>query len=350
MKTGLKNILCLLLLCLLLMPVSCGRKRAPVPPGTLRPERIRDLSYEITAKGAILSWSVPVRNHDGSPLSHVKEFKLYKAEVPLEGGCLECPPKYEEPVTIKLDSKPEPGQKIHYEDTTLKPGFYYIYQVRTVKNLLNVSDYSNKASFAWHCPPDAPLNLSGEVLEEGTRLTWLPPQQFQDGSPLSGPLKYYIFRKFDDEKSWTKLHATVNRTSYIDRIRRTYKYAEYKVVPVFFYHHTKILGKASQSLLVRARGFGSLPAPKLLRVRKSKAGLVLSWQKLKRYDLSGYNIYRKDPSDIIFKLNNYPVKSTSFTDKTKLRKGHYQYFVTAVDDSYPPNESPPSRIITITVK
>ncbi len=350
MKTSLQNILCLLLLGLFLIPVSCGRKRAPVPPGTLRPERIKDLSYKITAKGVILSWSVPVRNHDGSPLSHVKEFRLYKAEIPLEGGCLECPPRYGAPVAIKLDSKPEPGQKIHYEDTTLKPGFYYVYQVRTVKNLLNVSDFSNKASFAWHCPPDAPLNLSGEVSEKGTRLNWLPPQQFQDGSPLSAPLKYHIFRKFDNEKTWTRLHGTISKTSYLDRIRRTYKYAEYKVVPVFSYHDTKIPGMASQPLLIRARGFGSLAAPKLLHLHRSRAGLVLSWEKLKRYDISGYNIYRKGPSGIIFKLNNYPVKSTDFTDKTSLRKGRYQYYVTAVDDSYPPNESPPSRIIAVTIK
>ena len=350
MKNILKGILCLTLLCILMIPASCGRKRAPVPPGTLRPERIKDLSYEITAKGVILSWSVPVRNHDGSPLSHVKEFRLYKAEVPIAGGCLECPPKYGKPVAVKLDSKPEPGQKIHYEDTTLKPGFYYIYQVRTVKGLLNVSDLSNKVSFAWHCPPDAPMNLAAEVLEKGVKLSWLPPERFQDGSPLAAPLKYHILRKFDDEKAWTTLRGTTRETIWFDKIRRTYRHVEYKVVPVFTYHGTEIPGKASQPLLVRARGFGYLNAPNLLHVKKTAAGIQISWKRLKRYDISGYNIYRKDPAGIIFKLNHYPVKSTTFTDKTSLRKGRYDYFVTAVDDSYPPNESPPSRIISVIIR
>ncbi len=349
MRIMFKNITCLILLCLFVLPVSCGRKRAPVPPGTLRPERIKDLSYEITAKGVILTWSVPVRNHDGSPLSHVKEFRLYKAQVPIEGGCLECPPMYGEPITIKLDSKPEPGQKIHYEDTTLQPGFFYIYQVRTVKGLLNVSDFSNKISFAWHCPPDAPQSLSAEVSETGIKLTWLPPTRFMDGTPLNQSLKYEILRKFDDEKDWTKLHGTTSKTSWFDKIRRTYRHVEYKVVPVFTFHGTKIRGKASQPLIVRAKGFGFLRPPHIIKVERLSDGIHVSWQQLRRYDISGYNIYRKDPSQIIFKLNSYPLKSATFVDKTKLRKGQYAYYVTAVDDSYPPNESPPSRMITIQI-
>ncbi len=350
MKENLKKAACILFMCLFLLPVSCGRKRAPVPPGTLRPERIKDLSYKITAKGVILSWTVPVRNHDGSPLSHVKEFRLYKAEVPIQGGCLDCPPRYEEPISVRLDSKPEPGQKISYEDTTLRPGYYYIYQVRTVKNLLNVSDLSNKISFAWHCPPDAAQNLTAKVSEKGILIKWLPPAKFQDGLPLKGPLKYRILRKFDDEKTWTTLRKGVKETSYMDKIRRTYRYAEYKVIPVFSYHGTDIPGRPSLPLLVRAKGFGHLKAPVLLDVRKDPEGIAVLWSKTKRYDISGYNIYRKDPSKIIFKLNLHPIKTTSFTDRTSLPPGRYGYFVTAVDDSYPPNESPPSKIIYIDIR
>jgi len=350
MKKSLTFILLVALVCLSLLSVSCGRKRAPVPPGTLRPERIKDLSFKITEKGVILSWSVPVRNHDGSPLSHVKEFKLYKAEVPINGGCLECPPHYGEPITITLDSKPEPGQKIHYEDTTLAEGFFYIYQVQTVKGLLNVSDLSNKISFAWHCPPGPPMNLSAETSEEGITLSWLPPDRFLDGRPLAEPLKYQILRKFDDEKTWTRLHSSTDKTTWSDRIRRTYRYVEYKVVPIFTFYSTKIEGKASEPLLVRAKGFGSLDAPRLLGVSRGAEGIVITWQKLRRYDIIGYNVYRKDPSDIIAKLNQQPLKATSFLDMTRLKKGSYAYFVTAVDDSYPPNESPPSRIITISIR
>ncbi len=349
MKKTFKNTLCLLLMLLFFLPISCGRKRAPVPPGTLRPERIKDLSYKITSKGVILTWSVPVRNHDGSPLSYVKEFRLYKAQVPIDGGCLECPPNYGEPITIKLASKPEPGRKIHYEDTTLEPGYYYIYQVRTVKGLLNISDFSNKVYFAWHSPPDAPRSLTAEVSEKGVRLSWLPPEKFQDGTPIRSPLRYAILRKFDDEKDWTRLRGTTEKTSWFDKIRRTYRYVEYKVIPIFSFHGTEIEGMASAPILVRAKGFGFLGAPKIAKVEKKIDGIHVLWQRLKRYDISGYNVYRKNPSGIIFKLNNYPVRSTTFIDKTLLKKGVYRYFVTAVDDSYPPNESPPSKMIAIEI-
>ncbi|MBW2164230.1 MAG: hypothetical protein JRF43_07280, partial [Deltaproteobacteria bacterium] len=71
--------------CILL--ASCGRKAPPVPPGTLRPKVIKDLSYKIIPDGIELKWSIPVRNRDGSPLVRIKGFRLLKAEIPLKEYC-----------------------------------------------------------------------------------------------------------------------------------------------------------------------------------------------------------------------------------------------------------------------
>jgi hypothetical protein len=338
-------LMALFLFCLL--PAGCGRKGPPVPPGTLRPEEIRDLSFQVVAKGVILKWSVPLRHHDGSPLSYIKEFRLYRAETPIDGGCLECPPRYGKPTIIRVDSRPESGKEIVYQDTTVRPGFLYTYRVRTVKGLLNVSDLSNKVSLAWHSPPGRPLNLSATVSANGVRLSWLPPERFQDGSPISGHLSYKIFRRFEDEKSWTELPWSVKKNEFFDDIRRTYRQVEYKVAPVFYYHDTEIIGEASSPLLVRARGFGSVEPPKAVGLTVVPKGVALSWDRASRADIVGYYVYRRDPNGLIFRLNNYPVKENRFIDITRLKHGTYRYWVTAVDDSYPPNESPPSRVVSI---
>ncbi len=344
-----------LILCLCLITVSfvlegCGRKRAPVPPGTLRPERIKDLSYKIVKDGAILSWSVPRRNHDGSPLSKIKEFQLFKAEIPVDSACLECPPEYKKPIIIKYDKKPEPGKKIVYEDTTVRKGFYYTYQVKTVKGLFNVSDFSNKVSFAWHSPPKAPVNLSAKVFEDGVELSWLAPSSFEDGEPLDQPLSYRIYRRFGDENEWQPLPGTTHKNHFFDKIRRTYRTVSYKVAAIFHYIDTDIEGTMSPPVTVKARGLQNIPAPANISVAKTRDGIRISWSPVRRPGIIGYYIFRKDPSGIIIQLNSSPVATSFFVDRTLLDPGRYTYWVTSIDDSYPPNQSRPSKTVSIVVK
>ena len=345
--------LCILALfvTLSLLVSGCGRKRAPVPPGTLRPERIKDLSYKIVPEGVILKWSVPRRNHDGSPLSRIKEFLLYKAETPLDSVCLTCPPKYGSPIVIKYGRKPKPGEKIVYEDTTVRKGYYYVYQVKTVKGLFNVSDFSNKVAFAWHSPPGPPLNLSANVLEDGVELKWLPPTSFTDGEPLDdAALTYRLYRKFSDETKWTPLPGTTAKTTYFDKIRRTYRQVGYRVAAIFRYFDTDIEGLKSAPVIVKARGLQNIPAPRNVRVSKAADGILISWNSVRRPGIIGYYIYRLDPSGLVVQLNMTPVPEGPFVDKTLLPPGKYTYWVTAIDDSYPPNQSRPSKPVSIIIK
>ncbi len=342
-------IICTCLLIFSWLIEGCGRKRAPVPPGTLRPERIKDLSYKIVKEGAVLSWSVPRRNHDGSPLSRIKEFHLYKAELPLDSSCLTCPPDYGKPIVINYDQKPEPGKKIVYEDTTVRKGYYYTYQVKTVKGWFNVSDFSNKVSFAWHSPPSAPLNLSAQVFEDGVRLGWLPPETFEDGEPLNQPLEYKIYRRFGDEQTWQALPGTTAKTNFFDKIRRTYRKVGYRVAAIFHYVDTDIEGSQSAPVIVKARGLQDIPPPSAVSVSKTKEGIKISWTLVRRPGIVGYYIFRKDPSGLILKLNFSPVSSSPFIDRTLLEPGRYFYWVTAIDDSYPPNQSRPSKQASIVI-
>ncbi len=344
------------LLFLLLLTVAslfsgCGRKRAPVPPGTLRPERVKDLSYKIVREGAILSWSVPFRNHDGSPLTHIKEFLLFKAEAPIESACLTCPPDYGKPIRIVYDGKPEPGKKMVYEDTTVRKGFYYTYQVKTVKGLLNVSDFSNKVTFAFHSPPASPMNLSAKVFEEGVELNWIPPQEFEDSEPIDDQtLEYKIYRRFSDEEKWTPLPGTTEKTSYFDKIRRTYRQVAYKVAAIFYYHDTKIEGPPSTPVVVKARGLQNIPPPTHVKAARTKRGIRISWHPVRRPGIVGYYVFRRDSSGLVIQLNSEPVPTSSFIDNTQLEPGRYSYWVTSIDDSYPPNQSRASNIVTITVR
>lgn len=329
---------------------ACGRKGVPVPPGTLRPQKIKDLSYKIIDEGAIISWSIPFKNHDGSPIDKIKEFRLYRAEVPFDGFCKECPPPYGSPIIIKYNKKPEPGKKIVYEDTTVQEGYYYIYQVKTVKNLLNVSDFSNKIIYAWHVPPKRPLGLEANVKEDGIELTWISPESFVDGRPIDAPLEYRIFRRFDNEKDFEKIVDSTGYTNFFDKIRRVYRKVEYAVSALYTYHGTQIESNRSIPLVVKARGRQEISSPRLIKILKSKDGIIIKWAPVKRPGIMGYFVYRKDPTNIIVQLNTTPFLDTSFIDKSILMPGRYTYWVTAIDDSIPPNESAPSNQLVVIIK
>ena len=343
------KLIAIFLLINLLIP-ACGRKGVPVPPGTLRPQRIKDLSYKIISDGAIITWSIPFKNHDGSPIDKIKEFRLYRAEVPFDGFCKECPPPYGSPIIIEYNKKPEPGKKMVYEDTTVQEGYFYIYQVKTVKNLFNISDFSNKIIYAWHVPPKRPIGLEADVKEDGIELSWMAPESFEDGRPIDDKLRYRIFRRFDDEKDFEKIVDSTEYTNFFDKIRRVYRRAEYVVTAIYTYHGTQIESKRSIPLIVKARGRQEISSPRLIKVLKSKDGIIIKWAPLRRPGIIGYFIYRKDPKDIIVQLNTTPLLDTTFIDRTILMPGRYIYWVTAIDDSIPPNESAPSNQISVIVK
>ncbi len=271
-------------------------------------------------------------------------------ELPPGSGCKECPPNYGEPVTIEYDRKPEPGKRMVYEDTTLKEGYFYEYQVKTVKNLFNVSDFSNKVTFYFHSPPLPPSNLTTRVFEEGVEITWLPPRKFESGEEIQGRLEYDVFRRFDNESRWELASRGVEDTRMLDPIRRVFNRVEYRVRAIYNFHGTAIESEFSQVALAKARGRQEIPGPRLRELKKTGEGVEIIFSPSRRPGIRGYFVYRMDEDGIIVALNQSPFPSTVFVDRSILLPGKYTYWVTAIDDSIPPNESRPSNKKTIIIR
>ena len=334
---------------------GCGRKGMPVPPGTIRPTAIKDLSYRITPNGVELSWTVPIRNRDGSPIEGIKGFDLLKAKAPVNETCEGCPPEFGHPIEVPFEAKPEKARKMYYEDRTLSPGTRYIYEVRTVKGWLNISDPSNRISFAWHVPPTAPTRLMAQPTQDGIYISWLPPATWSNETPVDRPLSYRIYRTKADKDNWKPIHELVNANGFFDlSVKRGEKYS-YKVSAVLIYHGTEIEGPQSQEATAQPRPIKPPRAPEgLVAVYHNMApnggyGVELLWQENSESDLAGYFVYRRDKDGLIDKLNHTPVAISRFIDRTILPQGTYEYWVTAVDQARPPNESPPSRPASVEI-
>ncbi|RKX61025.1 MAG: hypothetical protein DRP28_00005 [Thermodesulfobacteriota bacterium] len=318
---------------------SCGRKAPPVPPGTLRPKAIKDLSYKIIPDGVELKWSVPVRNRDGSPLVRIKGFRLLKAEIPLEEYCEGCPPPFGQPIDIPFEAEPEKARKMVYEDRTLRSGMQYIYKVYTVKGWLNVSDTSNQVSLAWHVPPSAPRGLTAQLTVDGIYLSWQAPSKWTDGTSVDRELLFRIYRARTGTDKWKSLHGLVDSTGYLDPQAKKRAGYKYRVAAVLPYHGTEIEGPCTHEAMVQPRDLSPPPAPVGLVAVRSADGVKLFWREETGSDVSGYIVYRKGPGELIYRLNNKPIPVSRFLDRTILPRGLYSYWVTAADRADPPNES-----------
>ncbi len=337
--------LCLLLFAAatLVMFSGCGRKASPVPPGTLRPVAIKDLSFRFTPQGVELSWTVPVRNHDGSPLVKIKEFHLFKAEKELEDVCGSCPVTFGQPIRIPFQAKPEEARKVYYEDRTLKNGKRYIYEVRTVKSWFVASDPSNRVEIAWHPPPESPRELKAIPVKGGIRLTWKAPERWANGKKIDKPLFYRIYRSRVDSERWKLLKDKTEKTAFFDKKAKGRTRYQYRVAALIDYHGTLIEGQTSNPVAIEPKDLIPPDPPKGLIAVAAKKVVELLWKDNREPDLAGYLIYRQDPKGRIKLLNNLPIPLPRYVDREKKRPGRYYYWVTAVDDAQPANESRPSR-------
>ena len=326
---------------------GCGKKANPVPWTKLRPEAIKDLEYRVVKDGIILTWTVPTRNHDGSPLPQIEEFRLYRAVEPVEGGCPECPPRYGEPIVIKFDAKPKAGQRVSYEDRTVEPGHYYIYQVRSLKNFMNLSDFSNKVIVAWHSPPMPPVGLTARADEKGIHLSWQPPAGYCDGTPLDQALEYRLWRKFDDDSEFAPLPHTTSETSYTDRFARTYNQVSYRVTAIMDYLDTEIESEPSEEISLLARDIQIKMQPAKLIAFNTAEGVELVWDVIYRPEIKGYFVFRQDPSGLVVRLNPRPITVNSFTDITVLPPGTYTYWIVSIDNANPPRQTIYSKKVRV---
>ena len=119
-----------LLAAVLLATAGCGYKTDPVPPQTVVPKAINDLSYTLDENGARLRWSYPQETVDGQEIAEITSFDLYRAEMPLADFCSDCPIPYGEPVEVPGGvTSEEARQTAEYLSGMLRSGNKYFFNV-----------------------------------------------------------------------------------------------------------------------------------------------------------------------------------------------------------------------------
>ncbi|HIJ89544.1 MAG: fibronectin type III domain-containing protein [Desulfobulbaceae bacterium] len=335
-----KIVVVLLGLCLMTGLSGCGKKTRPVPPDTVMPAPITDLNYHLDEKGVALSWSYPRQTVQGERLPYrIEKFELLRAVIPVKDYCPDCPIPFGAPIEITAES----GDKgrVFYQETLLRPNHRYVYRVRSKAGWFVSSDDSNTVSVVWDTPLLAPMNFRVEGGDRSITLYWQPPPGLLDGTLVSDPIRYQVFRSTDGELFTEMPGELIDGLIYADKGLRNSKNYWYKVRAMRLHAGTVAAGMSSPALGALPRDLMPPAPPQKVRAVATAEGVKIIWEMVAEPDLAGYRIYRRagqgSTPELIGEVGG---AGLSFLDAKPPRgRGVWYYSVTAFDQARPANES-----------
>ena len=328
---------------------GCGYKDLPVAPATVVPEPIADLLYQVSDKGLELTWSFPVKTIQGSPITDISTFDLYRAAVPLADYCGGCPIPFGKAIEVDggvvFDAKLR--RKTSYNTSDLKSGYKYFYKVKSRTSWLAASDDSNIITFVWYQPANAPTSLVANAGDREVTLKWNAVTELSDGSALANPMKYQIMRSAGG-KEFAKVGEPVTTTSYTDKeVRNGLKYF-YTVQSMMVLGDELVDGAATKAIAVSPKDMTPPIAPSGVAAVGTGVGIKVFWDKSSASDVAGYKVYRRAADKDTYELlGQVAPEYKLYVDKNATGDIRYYYAVTAIDGSKPANESKKSREATV---
>ncbi|NLZ17481.1 MAG: hypothetical protein GX087_07080 [Desulfobulbaceae bacterium] len=319
---------------------ACGYKDKPVPPQHIVPKPITDLTYQLSSKGATLTWTYPNETVTGEDLTRISNFKLYRAVVPMESYCETCPIPFLAPVSLDGGALPDKGNRSgSYQEPILRPGNMYFYKVRSNNGWWSESADSNIISFLWDTPAGAPAELRAQTADGRNLLNWTAVTRNQDGSALAHPVRYQVFRK-SGAGSFVKLGAPIGETSYTDtRVQNGVTYT-YQVQALSVFKKGLVEGATSTAVSVTPMDKDAPPPPETPQVVVTDAGVKVFWNHAHADDLAGYKVYRRAAGEGSARfVGQVNLPYNMYIDNDAPKGVVLYYSVSSIDSEHPANES-----------
>jgi hypothetical protein len=338
--------------------LGCGRRGAPVPPQPAAPAAVGALHADLLESAILLTWDRPTRNEDGSPLTDLLEFRLFRAVGPTAPREARGRPTFSLLATVRAD---QPENAVVRDDqyafrdeggsAGFTPGLRYSYRLQAVNHRGVVGAQSADVSVEFTLAPPPPVGLVAVAGDRVVNLTWKPPAgPVPPGAP--SPQGYNISRGLQPGvygsqpinagpvvETQFRDTAVENETTYYYVVRS----AGGERPPWRESANSNEVSATPIDLTPPAppRGLTAIPAP----------GVVsMSWSVSTEPDVLGYLVYRRQPPALTpVRLTDIPVQTTTFTDRTVRPGATYVYTVTAVDRSPRRNESAPSAEVSVTM-
>lgn len=198
----------LLLICLLLMIGGCGKKGPVRPLEKPLPASPQKLTVIQQGQRFQVAWDIPSTNQDGSPLTDLQGFGIFKMRYDPANDCPECRDTSTLLLQVDLEflkNAERQGNRLIIWDSELMPGYGYQYRVvpYTRNNHEGVPAIERRQFFS---PIPAPQGLSAEEHDSMARINW-QPMSVAEGMELLG---YNLYRNVSGEKpSFIPVNSTL---------------------------------------------------------------------------------------------------------------------------------------------
>jgi hypothetical protein len=295
--------------------VGCGRRGPPVPPRPVAPAAVDMLRAEPRDNAILLTWSRPTQNQDGSPLTDLLEFRLFRASGPALPLAAPSRQAFSPLATVRAEQPTNAtveGDLYAFQDdgggAGLTPGHRYTYRVQAV-NRRGVLGPPSVDAFVDLVPaPEPPLGLAATAGDGMVSLTWKAPVA---PPGTAGEVRgYHVYRGLErgvyqpDPLNGSPLVETQFRDAGVEN-GTTYYYVVRSVgndrPP---WHESRDSNEVSARPVdftppAPPRGLVAIPAP---------GTVSLTWDANAEPDLLGY-LYRREPPALVpVRLTESPIR------------------------------------------
>ena len=184
----------LLIFTALALLAGCGVKgpvtRLPQP----RPSAPADMTLHQSGDDLLLSWELPRTNQDGSELTDLAAFRVYRQQFEPDEDCPDCRNDLTLWRLVELDYLRHAqlrGRRLYLTDRGLQAGQGYRYKV-VPYNRWGASGAYVEQRQVLATPPPAPRALQARPSADGLQLSWQAPAELPEGMELLG---YQLYRR-----------------------------------------------------------------------------------------------------------------------------------------------------------
>lgn len=185
----------LTLFLILLTLTACGKK-GPVRPLEL-PLPAAPGAFEIRQRGDqfLLAWTIPTANQDGTPLTDLAGFQIFRMRFLPQEDCPDCRDTstlWREVNLAYLQEVRRIENRLFLSDTEVEPGYAYRYRIVPVTTR-GRGGAAAAAGRTFRPPPGSPQQLVATGHDRMVRLSWEAPA---DSGPVEG---YNVYRSTEGE-------------------------------------------------------------------------------------------------------------------------------------------------------
>ena len=343
----------------LLMSLSCGKRKPPLPPTERVVQRVEISAFQRGSQ-VILSWTMPEKNAPAGSSLHITRADIYRLAEPIDAPRAISEEEFASRSTLvamlNIRESDFGNKTLNYSDALQFAG--QAARLRYAIRLVNAS--GQKAAFSNFLLLEpasriagAPTSLSAAVSQDAISLTWTAPATNVDGSTPVSLLGYNVYRSGSDKVPGKLLNKTpVTDTDFDDEFFEFDK-------PLYYFVRAVSVGsggepvESAESNIVQLQAKDTFPPspPAAITIAATPTTISIFFATNPEKDVVGYRLYRstdenleKDKWEL---LTPQPLTTSTYQD-TKVESGRtYYYYLTAIDRAG--NLSDVSEVVSETV-